>query len=122
MTMTDREVRDEARRRVRAGFLWLMTEGPTLALDGRIDYRTVDVESVTSCPLSQAGRDTFPNVIDRLARCGVPVRGPRFLVQHGFGPNLAPEDGVDSRALNRAWRNLLTLHSVIHEAEEAALV
>jgi hypothetical protein len=119
MTMTDREVRDEARRRVRAGFLWLMTEGPTLALDGRIDYRTVDIESVTTCPLSQAGRDTFPRVIDRLAQCGVPVRGPKFLYQHGFAVNLAPADGVDRKALNEAWRNLLNLHSSIHETQEA---
>lgn len=119
MTMTDREVRDEARRRVRAGFLWLMTEGQTLALDGRIDHRTVDVESVTQCPLAQAGRDTFQNVIDRLTMCGVKVRGTPFLFRHGFSANLAPEDGVSRKVLNEAWRNLLNLHSSIHEAEEA---
>ncbi len=119
MTMTDREVREEARRRVRAGFLWLMIEGTTLALDGRINPETVDVESVTACPLSQAGRDNYTNVLIRLARCGVPVRDPKFLTEHGFSANLAPGDPVDCKALNTAWRNLLNLHSSIREAQEA---
>jgi hypothetical protein len=121
MTMTDREVREEARRRVRAGFLWLMIEGQALALDGRINPETVDVESVTACPLSQAGRDTFPNVVARLERCGVPVRNTKFLMEHGFSVDLAPEDLVSRKALNTAWRNLLNLHSAVHEAEEAVL-
>lgn len=113
MTMTDREVRDEARRRVRAGFLWLMVEGRTLALDGRINPRTVDTSDIFLCPLAQAGRSTYTEVLERLGRCG--FEGiEEFLIGKGF----VPEDQIDNDALNRAWRNLLTLQASTYEVED----
>lgn len=114
MTMTDREVRNEARRRAKAGFLWLTAEGRTLALDGRINPKTVDLSDGLRCPLAQAGRSTYTEVLGRLARCGF-RDVENFLIGKGF----VAEGQVDNEALTEAWRNLLTLHSVIHEAEEA---
>lgn len=112
MTMTDREVRNEARRRAKAGFLWLTAEGRTLALDGRINPKTVDLSDGLRCPLAQAGRSTYTEVLERLGRCG--FKGIQdFLIAKGF----VAEDQIDHAALNRAWRDLLKLHSVIHEAE-----
>lgn len=96
---TPAQTRKEARHRVMAGFLFLATEGHARALDGRLDWETIQVQNPARCPLAQASRGTYGKGMNLAGR----ANDEDWAIAHGF----VPDRNVRSAFLNAAWVELL---------------